>query len=89
MARVKTYRSTIDSKQGEPMRESTTQPFSGYRALVLTPVPTHPTTHGNRARVLGVIQFLTLLGFDVHVAVLQREIDRDDEAMRCLVSGFI
>ena len=64
------------------MRESTTQPFSGYRALVLTPVPTHPTTHGNRARVLGVIQFLTLLGFDVHVAVLQREIDRDDEAMR-------
>lgn len=64
------------------MMKSIKPPFSGYRVLVVTPVPTHPTTHGNRARVLGVIQFLTSLGFDVHVAVLQREIDGDDAAMR-------
>ena len=63
---------------------SVKQSFKGLRALLVSPVPTHPTTHGNRARVLGMIQFLTSLGFDVHVAVLQREADRDEAAMKAL-----
>ena len=58
--------------------------FSGRRALVFTPVPTHSTTHGNRARVLGMVQFLTSLGFEVHVAVLQREGERDETTMKAM-----
>ena len=60
------------------------QSFTGLRALVVSPVPTHATTHGNRARVLGMIQFLTSLGFDVHVAVLQREAERDEAVMKAV-----
>jgi len=62
---------------------TTSEPFKGRRALVVTPVPTHPTTHGSRARVLSLIGFLTELGFDVHVAVFQRE-DRDEETMQAV-----
>lgn len=47
---------------------------------MLTPVPTHPTTHGNRARVVAMVEFLEALGFEVHVAVLLRE-DWDQSAM--------
>jgi polysaccharide biosynthesis protein PslH len=61
---------------GKPRRISTKR-----RALVFSPVPTHPTTHGNRARVVSMIDFLQGLGFEVHVAVLLRE-DRDEPAMR-------
>lgn len=66
------------------VRPIDTTHFSGRRALVFTPVPTHSTTHGNRARVLGMIQSLTSLGFDVHVAVLQREGARDEAAMKAV-----
>lgn len=51
------------------------------RALVFSPVPTHPTTHGNRARVVSMIDFLQSLGFEVQVVVLLRE-DWDEPAMR-------
>lgn len=63
--------------------------FTGLRALVVSPVPTHATTHGNRARVLGMIQFLTSLGFDVHVAMLQREGDRDEAAMNAVFGAHL
>ncbi len=55
--------------------------FQGRRALVLSPVATHPTTHGNRARVVAMIGFLEALGFEVHVVVLLRG-DADTAAMQ-------
>ena len=58
-----------------------TKKFKNRRALVLSPVPTHPTTHGNRVRVMAMIEFLETLGFEVHVAVLLRE-DWDQAAMQ-------
>ena len=57
-------------------------PFASRRALVFSPVPTHPTTHGNRARVLHLVQFLENIGFEVHLAVLQVGRDMDEAAMR-------
>jgi hypothetical protein len=58
------------------------RPFAGRRALVVSPVPTHPTTHGNRARVLHLIRFLRALGFDVHVAIWHSGVDQDCAAMQ-------
>lgn len=57
-------------------------PFASRRALVFSPVPTHPTTHGNRARVLHLVQYLECIGFEVHLAVLQGGHDMDEAAMR-------
>jgi len=59
-----------------------TQLFTGRNALVFSPVPTHPTTHGNRARVLHLVQFLQSIGFEVHLAVHQGWRDMDVAAMR-------
>jgi glycosyltransferase involved in cell wall biosynthesis len=64
------------------MSISTTAPFAGRRALLVSPVPTHATTHGNRKRVLSLALSLSELGFDVHLAIVQREVDRDDAAMQ-------
>lgn len=67
----------------DPVPSSSTVPsqsFTGRRALVFSPVPTHPTTHGNRTRVVAMISFLQQVGFDVHVAILPRE-DYDETAM--------
>lgn len=56
--------------------------FAGRRALVVTPVPTRPTTHGNRARVLHLVEFLAELGFEVHVAMWLSGAEADNAAMR-------
>ena len=58
-----------------------TPSFKGRRALVVSPVATHPTTHGNRARVVAMIGFLEALGFEVHVVILLRG-DADTAAMQ-------
>ena len=60
------------------------QSFTGLRALVVSPVPTHTSTHGNRARVLGMIEFLTSHWFDIRAAVQQREAERDEAVMKAV-----
>jgi polysaccharide biosynthesis protein PslH len=51
------------------------------RILIVSPVPTHPTTAGNRARIRQLIAALGQLGHDVHFCHVNFETG-DDDAMR-------
>ena len=53
------------------------------RVLVLSPVPTHPQTAGNRTRVASLLQTLVELGYDVTFLHARQE-EGDDSAMRQL-----
>ena len=50
----------------------------GKRLLVISPLPTHPTDAGNRARVVQLVDALGELGHEVHLLVAVRE--RNDSA---------
>lgn len=39
------------------------------RILLISPTPTHPTTAGNRARILSLVRALQSLGHEVHMAL--------------------
>lgn len=51
------------------------------RVLLLSPVPTHPQTAGNRTRVASLLQTLLELGYDVTFLHARQE-EGDDSAMR-------
>lgn len=51
------------------------------RVLLLSPVPTHPQTAGNRTRVASLLQVLLELGYDL-TFVHARQEDGDDAVMR-------
>lgn len=44
------------------------------RVLVVTPVPTHPTNSGNRARVYSLFYNLRKMGHDVYLLHIEREL---------------
>lgn len=48
--------------------------------LVISQTPTHPTTAGNRRRILTMLEFYEQNGIDFHFAVLRRDLG-DEEAM--------
>lgn len=56
------------------------------RILIISPTPTHPTTAGNRVRILALVKALISLGHEVHLAFL-RTASGDEEAMRTLLGG--
>lgn len=51
------------------------------RILVISPTPTHPTTAGNRVRILAMVDALRELGHQVHLLFIRAE-PGDDVAMR-------
>ena len=51
------------------------------KLLIVSPTPTHPTTAGNRARVLALARGIEQLGHELHVAQLLTA-DADTVAMR-------
>ena len=51
------------------------------RILVISPTPTHPTTAGNRARILAMIDSLRGMGHQVHLLFIRHE-SGDDATMR-------
>ncbi|RZU02266.1 glycosyltransferase [Rivibacter subsaxonicus] len=51
------------------------------KLLIVSPTPTHPTTAGNRARVLALARGIEQLGHELHVAQLLTP-DADAQAMR-------
>lgn len=48
--------------------------------LIISPVPTHPQTAGNRARILNMANSIKQLGHELYFAHIERE-PADDEAM--------
>jgi len=51
------------------------------RILIISPTPTHPTTAGNRIRILAMIDALRGMGHQVHLLFIRTE-SGDDAAMR-------
>lgn len=47
------------------------------KVLVVSPTPTHPTTAGNRARILNLCTLLRSAAHDVHFLHVQRERGND------------
>jgi polysaccharide biosynthesis protein PslH len=57
--------------------------------LVISPVATHPQTHGNRQRIYTLLLNLKALGHDVHFVYVKR-MEGDEEAMRkCWGGNFL
>jgi glycosyltransferase involved in cell wall biosynthesis len=53
---------------------------SNRRVLIISPVPTHPVTGGNRARIHMLLEALDILGVDFHFVFITWE-SADKEAM--------
>jgi glycosyltransferase involved in cell wall biosynthesis len=56
------------------------------RVLIVSPTPTHPTTAGNRARILALVKALQAMGHEVHFA-LATLAEPDMDAMHDLLGS--
>jgi glycosyltransferase involved in cell wall biosynthesis len=63
-----------EEPRGQPIRvPAGTSHRSARRVLIVSPVPTHPATRGNRARVGSLARSLRSLGHDVHFLHVDKE----------------